>query len=151
MATAYTSNRATSTQAAKSRTGVVFDDCTFALSAALVINDTVKLFKIPKGAKVLDFKIAFPILDSNVSPACVVDVGDSASATTYVSGSTKGSHFSAAYIMSMVVDGVPASFRTSYSSADDYLQIKIATAPATGETTGTINASIQYQMDDEVL
>lgn len=148
MATTYNSTRATSTQAAKFLSGIVEDDCSFAISAAFVINDVLNLFKIPAGAKILDMMIFLPQLDSNGTPLLTIDVGDTANgAQQYVAASTKG-RAAAGSIISGANDVVATSMAVKYT-ADDTLAMKIHAAPATGVSTGTIRAWVKYQIDDK--
>ena len=147
MATAYLATRGTAGQSAKARTGVTVDYSEFTISSAFVINDTVKLFKIPAMARVLSFTIDMPILDTNVSPAARIDVGDVANgATYYINTLNAGTSFSVATFVSMTANGVAGTLGTRYA-ADDALILKIHTAPATGATSGTIHARIEYILD----
>lgn len=147
MATTYKATRAAAGQSAKTRTGIVHDYSEFTISAAFVINDVVQLFKIPTNARVLAFTLDLPILDTNVSPAAAIDVGDSANgANYYVSNLNAGTHFSVACFVTMTANGVAGTLGTRYA-ADDTLSLKIHTAPATGATSGTIHAHIVYEMD----
>ncbi len=151
MATAYYSSRGSAGQSAKANTGVVVDYAEFTVPAAgFALNDTVTLFNLPKNARVLGFVISFPILDSNGAPTCTVDVGDTQTgATAYVNAANLGTHFSAAVDMVFPGSGsgnVQGFVGTRYL-ANDALVMKIAAAPATAATTGTIRSSIVYEMD----
>lgn len=113
----------------------------FLVSVALVINDTIKLCKIPKGAEVLDFIIDMPDLDSATSLAW--DLGDSLSAARYVSASTKGQ---SAAIICHVNDGVVSSLPYAYLINDDLI-LKVNTAPGGGGTSATpIKGHLRYSM-----
>lgn len=151
MATAYKSTRAATGQSAKSRTGQVTDYCEFTVPAAgFVINDTVKLFLLPMNARILEFTISLPILDSNGAPATVLAVGDTQNgATYYVSSANLGTHNSVAVDLVFPGSGSgnqPNTLGVKYT-ADDALILKVTTAPATAATTGTIRAWICYEMD----
>ena len=53
----------------------------FTVNPALVINDLIYLSKIPAGVAVLDWMASITDLDSDVSPALQISIGDSGSAT----------------------------------------------------------------------
>lgn len=144
----YQSTRAIPTQSAKYLPGIVVDDCEFDLTAALALNDVIQLFKIPAGAKMLDFMIDIPKLDSNATPTVELDLGDTANAENYyVAASTKGQN---AAIMSSANDMKSGTVGTYYS-ADDVLALTVHTAPATGETTGKLRAWVMYTIDESAV
>ena len=84
MATAYLTDKASSTVPAKSMpSGVVAAVGSYTLSAALVINDTIQGPSIPANAYLLDVIIDTPDLDSNGSPVIVkVSTAPATSVTT---------------------------------------------------------------------
>jgi len=135
--------------------------------AGFVINDTVDFFELPPGSVLEDFSLDLPILDSNVSPACVLSLGTDISAangglgpTGILSNSTAGSHFSAATVLSKVgnVSGYQQGSLPFYYQAKLFgpggnvqqqwakFRLTITTAPATTATTGIMWATIRYRM-----
>ena len=61
---------------------------TVTISSAGALNDLVNFGYVPAGATVRGVQLAAPAMDSGVSKALTLDVGDPASATTYLSATT---------------------------------------------------------------
>lgn len=142
MATAYLTDKASSTVPAKSMpSGVVAAVGSYTLSAALVINDTIQGPSIPANAYLLDVIIDTPDLDSNGSPAVVLEAGISGSASKFISASTVGQ---AGGIQKANVAGTVGYSPTS----DTPVIVKVSTAPATSATSGTIKIALLYSMDE---
>lgn len=107
---------------------------------ALIINDVIKLVKIPKGAQVTGLTVSLPDMDAGTSQ--VLDFGDPDDTDRYVDGTTKGQ---AAAIVSYDVDGVAGGAPHNYD-AESIFQILVAVAPGTGATTGVIKGVLRYSM-----
>lgn len=114
----------------------------YALAAALVDEDLIRLCKIPAGAVITDFRLFVPDLDTNVSPAIALNVGDETDPNRYVAGSTVGQAVGTIGF----ADFIPAAVGFEYT-ADDYLVVEVETAPATGAATGTIKGVVRYTQD----
>lgn len=119
--------------------GVTQASASFALTAALALNDVVRMVKVPRGATVLDVVLATTDLDTG-SPAIVLDVGDGDDADRFVDGATIGQGGGVARMNN------PAGARHAYA-ADDTVDVLVATAPGTGATSGTITLSVLYTME----
>ena len=104
------------------------------LTAALALNDVIQLAPVTKGQTVHDVKIKVTDLDTNGAPAIVLDVGDGATADWLIDGSTSGQ---AGGNDSMDANVVPKEY-----TADDTVDMLVQVAPATGATTGTVEAWI---------
>lgn len=126
------------------RKGIDYSEVAFsyALTAALVDEDVIRLCKLPKGAVITKLHLFIPDLDTNISPAIALNVGDTADPNRYIAGSTVGQ----AVGTLSVANFIPAAFGYVYTE-DDYLVIEVETAPATGAASGTINGVVGYTVD----
>lgn len=118
-------------------------DFLYTLTGAFVINDTIKLvaMKASSGLILDSFFIDVIDLDSNVSPAVKLDLGDTDTAAKFVSASTLGQ--SAAILIPGCTGYVAASLPVKYTADKDFI-LKINTAPATSATTGVLKGHIRY-------
>jgi hypothetical protein len=114
---------------------------TYELSAALVINDVIQMVKIPKGATVTDVTLATDDLDSNGTPAIVLEVGDDGDTDRFIAAST------VAQAGGVTTLGNIAGFGYAYT-AENTIDVKVPTAPATGATSGTISIAVTYIMNN---
>lgn len=112
----------------------------YSIAAALVINDVIQMVKIPKGATILDMVLAADDLDTNVSPAITLDVGDGTTADRFIAASTIAQGGGVARLGQ--VDGVQFTY-----TADDTIDVKVKAAPGTGATEGHIRLTVLYTMD----
>lgn len=120
----------------------------YALSAALVVNDVIEMVEVPAGHAVVDARIDSPDLDSNGVPAIVlaaglVDNGTTSDCNQIIAGSTVGQAGGIA-VPNVVGYLGDADLKASGSSAI-VIGIKVTTAPATGATSGTIYMSVTYR------
>ena len=109
--------------------------------AAAGLNDTVNMFKIPSGARVVDWSIGSDDIDSNGTPTVTLSLGDSGSATRYVSASTIGQTGAAP---------IDAKVKTGYGflySADDTCIITVSAAAATF-AAGSVRCHLTYTFDN---
>lgn len=118
----------------------------YALAAALVVNDVIGLQKLAPRHVLTDLFVSVPDLDTNGAPAIVLDIGlwedDSdasgtiptvANADTIVDGSTAGQ------AGGLITAPNVATFLTeAISNATRIIGMLVAVAPATGATSGTI-------------
>ena len=104
------------------------------ITANAANGDTFNFFRVPKGFRVLGGCLEASDIDTNVSPTCAINVGDSGSASRLFSGSTVGQAGTA--------DRALAVAGQHYLYTDDTtITGVIATGPATG-TTGTVSLSL---------
>lgn len=114
---------------------------TYTVAAALVINDVVQMVKVPIGARIVSCTLHVTDLDTNVSPAIVLDVGDGNDTDRYIDGSTKGQTGGTSYIGEGIVTATAAIFPYA---VDDTVDVLVQVAPATGATSGTIVLDVVY-------
>ena len=113
---------------------------TYDLAAALVVNDVIELVKIPQGHVIVDAIVDCDDLDSDGSPAIVMDFGEvGGDVDALIAASTVGQ---AGGLARMDQKTGP---RLIASSAEMTLGAKVTTAPATGATTGTIGLTVLYR------
>lgn len=144
MATVYSSNaagvRPALTRADAGCVGI--NHGVFSLTAALIVNDTIRICKLPAGEVPVDFILGSDDLDSGGSPAIVLKVGiedtvgDTSDDDALILGSTVAQ---AGGIARM--DAV-AGRRLAPVQYDRYITIKVSTAPATGATSGVISGTL---------
>lgn len=113
---------------------------TVSAGSALVVNDVIQMVPIPVGARVVSCTLHTTDLDSNVSPAVVLDVGDGGDTDRYIDGSTKGQTGGTDFIGT----GITTLTQAYTYTADDTVDVLVQTAPATGATTFTIVLDVMY-------
>lgn len=125
---------------------VVAVKASFTQTAAFVINDVIEMVNVPNGYQVTDVILDSDDLDTNVSPAIVMDVGDATTSGAYISGSTIGQGGGIARAaVTAYTDNTPYAIATSGGNAGTTtIQVKVTTAPATGTTTKTIRLIVYY-------
>lgn len=142
MATTYTSNYAASTYFAAGHgagNDVKFATGSYALTAALVVDDIIQMVKVPAGATVFDILMKVPDLDTGGSPAITLDVGYGGDDDYWVAASTAGQ--AGGLVRATAATAAPLTF-----TSEDTIDIHVDTAPATGATTGTIYLTVFYSM-----
>lgn len=137
MASTYSATKAGTGVQPRAGIGINQQVESYAITGALVVNDVVRLFKIPKGAKVIDAGIAVDDLDQGAG--LKLDVGDSNDQDRFIVQSTVGQAGGVARLAAQA--GVDYEY-----TADDYFQVKVQTAPASAQTTGTIRGWLLYSM-----
>ena len=113
--------------------------CTATLGSGLAAADIVNLFKLPKGAKIVDFWIYCTDIDTNVSPTVKWDVGDADGAATIFSQSTVGQ--SAGYDRSPVIGAIDKQY-----TVETLIFATVHTVAAT-KAAGTLYAMCEYTHD----
>jgi hypothetical protein len=112
----------------------------YTVAAALVLNDVIQMVKIPAGAKIVDLTLSCTDLDTNGTPAIVLDVGDGSDTDRFIDGSTIGQAGGIARLDQHGGHGY------AYS-AEDTIDVLVQVAPATGATSGTITLTVKYTME----
>ena len=102
------------------------------ITAALSAADVIQMVDVFAGETVHDVKMVVTDLDTNNSPAIVLDVGDGTSGNSdnYIDGSTAGQGGGN--------DEIDANVAPKVYSADDTIDITVQAGPGTGATTGTL-------------
>lgn len=138
MAETFTTSKVATTVMARGGIGVQSVHGTYELTKALVVNDVIQMVKIPKGARIIDTILAADDLDTG-SPAIVLTVGDGTTADRFITASTVAQGSGVARLGQ--VDGLGYVY-----TAEDTIDVKVTTAPATGTATGTIALTVLYDM-----
>lgn len=115
-----------------SSSGLSVNEGRYTLLAALVINDLIQLCKLPANHVPVDFVLDSDDLDSDGSPAIVIDVGikDSVGATSDIDALIDGSTVAQAGGVARM-DAIAAR-RIAPVNYDRIVEVKVITAPATG-------------------
>jgi len=142
MATAYRAWAADRPATSSSEAGEhIAQTGVFDLTAALVVNDTIDMCKLPAGMVIDDLIISTDDLDTGGTPAIVLDVGlyddvgSTSSQTAFITGSTIGQASGVARLANS------AGRKLAAVDYDRYIRVKVTTAPATGATSGKIKVS----------
>jgi hypothetical protein len=121
----------------------------YTLTAAFIINDTIKLCPIPgsMGIILTEWMVLVPDLDS--STGVELQLGDTVSAAKFMAANTVGQAGGRVYSLLSGVAGVlPVAYRpdgTATRRGDVDLILKVSTAPSgTAATTGTIKGYMRY-------
>lgn len=142
MATAYRANAADRPAISSSEAGEhIAQTGVYDLTAALVVNDTIDMCKLPAGMVVDDLIVSTDDLDTGGSPAVVLDiglyddVGATSSQTAFITGTTIGQAGGVARLTNA------AGRKIAPVDYDRYIRVKVTTAPATGAASGKIKVS----------
>jgi hypothetical protein len=124
---------------------------TFALSAALELNDVIEMVVLPPKSRIVDVILDTPDLDTNVSPTLTLSIGtmagDSYDPTlaertvteNIVAASTAGQ-------AGGIARGSVLGFtRIAPVDSERSVGVLVKAAPGTGATTGTISLTVLYR------
>ena len=125
---------------ARSGIGLMEETATYTLTAALALNDVIQMVRIPQNATIISMTLSADDLDSNGSPAIVLDVGDGSDTDRFIDGSTIGQ-----------AGGVEPAINNKAGhlhqyTSEDTIDVLVQVAPATGATSGTIKLSVIYTL-----
>jgi len=123
--------------------GVIAVVSKYTQAAAYVINDVIQMVKVPKGAVILDVALSCEDLDTHATPTIVLEVGDGEDTDRYITGSTIGQAGGLASLARYNGHGYQYT-------ANDTIDVKVTTAPATGTTDKSIMLTVLYTMHDDV-
>lgn len=123
----------------------VTDFVTVALTTAMINNadDDVGLLYVPAGAIIQDVGLSLTEIDTDGSPAVVVDVGDAADEDRLIAASTIGQAGGATKAIAL------AGFMHKYTTRTQ-LRLYIKTAAAT-PAAGTAKFSVTYVVDPDYV
>ena len=147
MATAYTADNYARPIESNPGVGVsITREFRYTIAAAFVINDTIKLCRIPVGVVVTDYFIDVPDLDT--STGLRLQLGDNTTAGKYITGeATVGVGPGK---LTPAVQGVAASLPFHYTAAND-LVITISTAASgTAAASGVFRGWMRYHYFGQV-
>ena len=111
----------------------------YTITAALAANDVIQLCDVFKGETVVGVIIKSDDLDTNGSPAIVLDVGYGGATAAFIDGSTiaQAGGTASSLAIGNATHGSTATAPVTFT-ADDTIDVLVQTAPGTGATTGTI-------------
>ena len=109
-------------------------------------NDIIQMVKVPKGAVILDLKVAITDVDTNATPTHVFDVGDGDDVDRFIDGSTKGQGGGLAVLGDSVAAAVIDNALGYAYTADDTIDVKVVTASAT-KAAGVLVMSVIYAQE----
>lgn len=132
------------TKPVKAATGtqftVAFGEYTTASGSTLAANDVIQMVKVPKGARIVNCKLAAQDLDSAGSPTVILDVGDTDNPDRFIDGSTVGQSGGA-------IDANAFNPFIAYTS-DTYVSVTVSAAPTTQIDGNKIRLLVTYTMDE---
>lgn len=140
MATAYKSNKITNQVPARAGIpGLNAVSEVFTFPAAPVVNDTVEMVLLPKGAVICEMVLDATDLDTG-SPAILLQVGDGTTADKYLAANAVAQAGGVVRCLDKPgIIGVPLA-------ADTKIVVKVSTGPATG-AVGNIGLTVLYNLE----
>lgn len=113
---------------------------------ALANGDTITFTNIlpDKKVTILDFELVSPELDTNATPTGTISAGNSDSATGFATAASMAVNLSNSLAENLVINGNGALIGASPTANNRGLVLTVASAVATGATTGTITVRIRY-------
>jgi hypothetical protein len=139
MASAYKSTKITNQAPARAAIpGLNAVSEVFTFPAAPVVNDTVEMFLLPKGAVPCDMVLDADDLDTG-TPAILLQVGDGTTADKFIGASNVAQAGGVARMDKKGNVGVPLA-------ADTKVVVKVSTGPATG-VVGDIRLTAIYSLE----
>lgn len=112
----------------------------YALTAALALNDVIRMLTVPAGCIIADAVLVADDLDTGGAPAITLDVG--------IAGADTDQLFAASTVAQaggVVRPTIATAFRDAATTADRTVQVLVKAGPATGATTGKIGLSVSYR------
>lgn len=136
---AYESTKITTKAPPRAGLGITAVGATFTFPSAPALNDTVKMFTLPKGARVHEMVFASDDLDTGGTPTISMQVGTGATADKFIVASSIGRTGGLTRL-----DQKDALLEEL--SADTDVIVRVSAGPATG-ATGTIRLSCIYSLE----
>ena len=133
MAATYTSDYAGYPGSAHDLAGVQHTAyATYEIGAALVVNDVIQMLKVPANARITGCVLKTDDLDTDGTPAIVLDVGDTGDTDRLIDGATVGQ---AGGTSSALVSSTGQFYQYT---AETMISVLVQVAPATGATSGAL-------------
>lgn len=134
-----TSSKVASTVQARGGTGLTSVHGTYEITAntQTQLADVFQMVKVPKGARIVNVILGTDDIDTGT--ALVLDVGDGTVTDRFIDGATIGQTGGVAYLNE--VDGIGYVY-----TADDTIDVICQVAAQTPVTSGTINLTVVYDM-----
>ena len=130
----------------KSGIGFCSVSATYTFLAALVINDVIRMVKIPAGATILDWILDIPASGFDTQATVVWQMGDGDSTGRFATGCVQGRSSAGAIVRPGSTGTVIGSTQYQYT-AEDTIDIKITTGPGVGVASGTVKLTVFYTLD----
>jgi len=144
MATTYIADKAAAGVQPRTGEGLISVTSKYTLTAALVEGDVIQMLKVPNGAVMQNVIVSCDDLDTDDTPAAVLEVGDGGDTDRYITGSTIAQGGGIASLAQHVGHGYQYT-------AEDTLDVKVTTAPATAAYENlTITVTAFYSLHDDV-
>ena len=135
----YTSSKVASGVQPRSNIELTEVHATYTVSTALALNDVIQMVKIPANATIIGLTLSCGDLDTDGSPAIVLDVGDGSDTDRFIDGSTIG--------QAGGVERINAAAGHNYTySAEDTIDVLVQVGPATGATAVDIDLTVLYTL-----
>lgn len=121
---------------------VIEDGVSVAMTTAMLdnANDEVELLYVPKGAVILGVTLSASDMDTNGTPALVIDVGDDSDEDRLIAASTVGQD-------GTLTSAIATTGHMYKYASDTKIKAYIKTAAATA-AAGTLVFSIRYFVDE---
>lgn len=120
---------------------------TFALTAALALNDTITMMNVPENAIITGLRFwTVQALDTNGTSTLAFDVGDGTTANRFIAALAQGNDVP---VPITNLKAAAIGFQYTTSGAENPLPqiiVTVHTGPATGATTGTLGVAVTYCM-----
>jgi len=116
---------------------------TYTITAALALNDTIQLFDLPIGARVVGGFIKSDDLDTG-GTGLRIDVGDAGSSVRYMTGGAGTPGPVAAVLQTINFAGMDFVV----TSGNTRVLATVSVAPTTGATTGTFTVVLYYFINE---
>lgn len=139
MASTFTTDKVAESVIARTGPGRCSVFASYALTAALVVDDVIQMVKIPKGARIVNVILSSTDLDTDGTPAIILDVGDGTVTDRFIDGATIAQAGGVQHL------NEPGGTGYVYTD-DDTIDVKVQVAPDVGTTSGTIGLTVDYDM-----
>lgn len=116
---------------------------TYTITAALALNDTIQLFKLPRNARVISGFVKSDDLDTG-GTGLRIDVGDAGDTDRYFVGGAGTPGPVAGYSNALAPTG--AYYLNAAQGTLVYATVSVA--PTTGATAGTFTVGLEYTVEE---
>lgn len=110
-------------------------EATYSLGAAFSNGDVFEMLPVYAGETVVGLVLVVDDLDTNGTPTLALDVGDGDDVDRYMDGVTSGQAGGSAFYGANITSAKTILYKYT---ADDTIDIKAVTGPATSATSGNI-------------
>lgn len=136
----YKTTRVSTPQPIRAGQGVIQVSATYTVATALALNDIIEMVNVPNGARILEVILVADDLDTGGSPTIALEAGDGGDTDRFIKASNIGQAGGVARMDN------PAGGGYKYT-ANDTIDIKVSTGPATGATSVNVTLTAFYTLD----